>query len=44
MARKTLTTKQGIPGTNNPNCLTAGQRGPALLQDFHLIEKQEMAL
>jgi len=44
MARKTLTTKQGVPGTNNPNSLTAAQRSPAFLQDVRQIEKQEMML
>jgi len=44
MARKTLTTTQGIPVSDNRNSLTAGQRGTALLQDVFLIEKQEMTL
>jgi catalase len=44
MARKTLTTDQGVPVSDNQNSLTAGQRGPAFLQDVHLIEKQEMTL
>jgi len=44
MVKKTLTTDQGVPVTDNPNSLTAGQRGPALFQDVHLIEKQEMVL
>ena len=39
MAKKTLTTNQGIPVADNQNSLTAGQRGPVLLQDVHLIEK-----
>jgi catalase len=34
-----LTTASGIPVADNQNTLTAGPRGPALLQDFHLIEK-----
>ncbi len=37
--KKTLTTNQGIPVAENQNSLTAGQRGPVLLQDVHLIEK-----
>lgn len=37
--QKTLTTDQGVPVTDNQNSLTAGQRGPVLLQDVHLIEK-----
>lgn len=39
MAKKTLTTNQGVPVVDNQNSLTAGQRGPVLLQDVHLIEK-----
>ncbi len=38
-SKKTLTTDQGVPVADNQNSLTAGQRGPALLQDVHLIEK-----
>jgi catalase len=34
-----LTTAAGIPVADNQNSLTAGPRGPVLLQDFHLIEK-----
>jgi catalase len=41
MARKTLTTDQGVPVADNQSSLTAWQRRPVLLQDFHLIEKQE---
>ncbi len=36
---KTLTTADGIPVGDNQNSLTAGARGPVLMQDFHLIEK-----
>jgi len=39
MAKKPHTTNQGIPVADNQNSLTAGQRGPVLLQDVHLIEK-----
>jgi catalase len=39
MDKKTLTTNQGVPVADNQNSLTAGQRGPVLLQDVHLIEK-----
>jgi catalase len=35
----TLTTTFGTPVADNQNSLTAGPRGPVLLQDFHLIEK-----
>ncbi|TWA66578.1 catalase [Azospirillum brasilense] len=35
----TLTTAAGIPVADNQNSLTAGPRGPVLVQDFHLIEK-----
>ena len=34
-----LTTNAGIPVADNQNSVTAGPRGPVLLQDFHLIEK-----
>ncbi|MEZ5287260.1 MAG: catalase [Vicinamibacterales bacterium] len=34
-----LTTNQGIPIADNQNQLTAGQRGPVLLQDFVFREK-----
>src|SRR5436189_724208 len=34
-----LTTADGIPVPDNQNSLTAGARGPVLMQDFHLIEK-----
>jgi catalase len=34
-----LTTASGIPIADNQNSLSAGSRGPLLLQDFHLIEK-----
>lgn len=36
---KKLTTSTGAPVSNNQNSLTAGSRGPVLMQDFHLIEK-----
>ena len=35
----TLTTSAGAPIADNQNSLTAGPRGPALLQDYQLIEK-----
>jgi catalase len=38
-ATPTLTTASGIPVADNQNSLTAGPRGPVLLQDFHLLEK-----
>lgn len=34
-----LTTASGIPVADDQNSLSAGPRGPLLLQDFHLIEK-----
>jgi len=34
-----LTTAFGIPVANDLNSLTAGERGPVLIQDFHLLEK-----
>jgi catalase len=36
---KTLTTADGIPVADNQNSLTAGPRGPVLMEDFHLMEK-----
>jgi catalase len=39
MNDKSLTTAGGHPVTENQHTLTAGERGPALLQDFNLIEK-----
>ncbi|MDB5775559.1 MAG: katA [Herbaspirillum sp.] len=36
---KTLTTNSGAPVVDNQNSLSAGPRGPLLLEDFHLIEK-----
>lgn len=37
--RKKLTTATGTPVSDNQNSITAGSRGPTLLQDVHLIEK-----
>ena len=37
--KKALTTAAGIPVGDNQNSLTAGERGPTLLQDHHLLEK-----
>ncbi|NOR60531.1 MAG: catalase [Methanosarcinales archaeon] len=34
-----LTTAFGIPVANDQNSLTAGERGPVLMQDVHLLEK-----
>src|SRR5436189_4695382 len=34
-----LTTADGIPVPDNQNSLTAGSRGPVLVQDHHLLEK-----
>ena len=39
MNQPRLTTASGIPVADNQNSLTAGPRGPVLLQDFHLVEK-----
>ncbi len=36
---KILTTAFGSPIGNDQNSLTAGQRGPVLMQDVHLLEK-----
>ncbi len=37
--RKTLTTSAGAPIADNQNSMTAGARGPVLMQDYQLIEK-----
>ncbi len=37
--KATITTASGIPVADNQNSISAGPRGPLLLQDFHLIEK-----
>ena len=37
--RKTLTTSNGAPIDNNQHSMTAGPKGPILLQDFTLIDK-----
>jgi catalase len=36
---KKLTTASGMPVDDDQNTLTAGPRGPALMQDVHLMEK-----
>ena len=38
-AGNTLTTAFGIPVGDDQNTMTAGARGPALMQDVHLLEK-----
>ena len=37
--RPTLTTSSRILVPDNQNSITAGPRGPVLMQDFHLLEK-----
>ena len=37
--REQLTTDAGNPIADNQNSLSAGPRGPLLLQDYQLIEK-----
>lgn len=39
MTKTTLTTSNGAPVADNQNSLSAGPRGPLLLQDYQLIEK-----
>ncbi len=40
MSKKTtMTTSAGCPIGDNQNSLTAGEKGPVLLQDYQLIEK-----
>jgi len=37
--KKTMTTAAGCPVADNQNSITAGPRGPVLMQDVHLMEK-----
>lgn len=37
--RPILTTTAGVPIADNQNSLSAGPRGPLLLQDYELLEK-----
>jgi len=39
MSKKTLTTNAGAPVVDNQNVMTAGPRGPQLLQDVWFLEK-----
>jgi len=39
MAKKKLTTAAGRPYVENEDSMTAGPRGPVLLQDYYLHEK-----
>ena len=39
MKQKTLTTSSGAPIADDQNSLTAGPRGPVLMQDWQLVEK-----
>ncbi len=39
MSKKRLTTAAGVPVGDNQNALTAGPRGPLLVQDWQLLEK-----
>lgn len=39
MKKKQLTTAHGQPIADNQNSLTAGPRGPVLMQDYQLLEK-----
>ncbi|MFC7394123.1 catalase [Scopulibacillus cellulosilyticus] len=38
-SKKYLTTNTGSPVADNQNSITAGSRGPVLIQDVHLVEK-----
>lgn len=37
--KRKLTTEAGVPVADNQNSKTAGQRGPVLMEDFHLMQK-----
>ncbi|WP_243369450.1 catalase [Microvirga solisilvae] len=39
MTKTTMTTTAGAPIADNQNSLSAGERGPLLLQDYQLVEK-----
>lgn len=39
MKKKQLTSDFGVPLDNDLNTMTAGPRGPVLIQDAHLLEK-----
>ena len=39
MTKRFITTANGVPVSDNQNSLTAGERGPIVLEDFHLFEK-----
>ncbi|MBU2089537.1 MAG: catalase, partial [Alphaproteobacteria bacterium] len=38
-SRKTMTTTGGNPIPDNQNSMSAGPRGPLLMQDYQLLEK-----
>jgi len=40
--KKTLTTAFGIPVANDLNSMTAGERGPVLMQGVHLFVKTKI--
>jgi catalase len=42
MAKKILTTDPGVPGPDNRDSLTAGQRGPVRFRDARLMKIQEI--
>ena len=42
-SKNTLTTAAGIPVGDNQNSLTAGPRGPLLVQDWQLFEKHAVS-
>jgi len=44
MKEKKLTTAAGIPVSDNQNSLTAGQRGPTLMQDHVLLDKLRISI
>ena len=39
MQKATITNTQGHPVDDNQNSLSAGPRGPLLIQDFNLLDK-----
>ena len=39
MTKRFIATANGVPVSDNQNSLTAGERGPIVLEDFHLFKK-----
>jgi len=44
LTNKILTTATGAPVPDNQNSITAGPRGPVLMQDHHLLDKVSLTI